>query len=78
MSHFNPLTGGSVQLIVESRLSPLQTLEEPRYLLKALQGAVRAGRRRGFGRRGTCLECGRRLALHFGELNEKLPCKGRG
>lgn len=64
-----------VELGLEVGLGLSERPRQPIDLGRLLAQAVRAGRRRGFGRRGRCVACGRALASHLGSRNRQLSCE---
>lgn len=76
MSALNPTPRRALELVVERGLRPLQPLKQARALRETLEHAVRVGRRRGVGLRGTCIQCGRPLRAHRRHTsNRQQSCK---
>lgn len=64
-----------LEVIAEGCSSTPQPVEQPSDLHQTLTRAVDAGRRRGFGRRGRCIQCGQPLLAHFSPTrNEFTGC----
>ena len=67
-----PHNGG--HLIFQSPTRAAQSPLQPPNLRQTLLQAVKAGRRRGVGRRGRCAGCGVSLAQHFDQAGRFQSC----